>query len=366
MMTSATEAVLLVVAASIAVVTAGLGILTLVMTWWNRRTRRRIDKTREQVQERLFGQLFESEPDWDGLIADLSPVEREQLHELVEAQLRRFRGTEYDRLCNLARKLGIPAEAKDNLETGQNRFRALTWLALLGEPVERRRLQDCCTERRRHRDGAARLLFESDQPEGPTVGTGLLLRDGSRPLSAFGMDTLYRLNNGDQTPLLAKAPSNVATWNSQLLIQVLTVLRYCSIREPVEQLDWLLELLDHDSPQIRAATVGVIERHGWRDPFQSQIDIAELLADPEPSVRYDVYHLLASWGSEQSARWLNQALESADGREMLAVVRALSRHPRASLPAATGRPEPFVEWVQAEADIGRRHDPTWGVTAAWT
>jgi hypothetical protein len=362
----ATETVLLLVAAGIAVLTVGFGVITLAMAWWNRRQRRRTETIRERMQEQLFEELFKPDPDWDELIADLSPAEREQLRQVVEAHLRRLRGSEYDRLCTLARKLGIQAEAKQDIDAGRDRFRALTWLALLGEPVESSRLEDCCTDSRQHREGAARVLFESDQPDGAAVGTELLLWDGSRPLSAFGMDTLYRLNNGAQTPLLSMVPANMAAWNSQLLVQVLTVLRYCSISEPAEQLEWLLDALDHESPQVRAATVGVIERHGWREPFQSQIDISALLDDPEPAVRYDVYQLLASWGSDQSAEWLQRGFETDKDREMLAVVRALSRHPRASLPDSTGRFEPFVDWVQAEAAVDRRRERVWGVTAAWT
>lgn len=366
MIAFAIETILLLVAASIAAVTAILGAVTLAMTWWSRRKRRRTARIRERVREGVFERLFEPDPDWEAWIGDLSTAEREQLRHVVEAHLRRLRGTEYDRLRTLAGELGIQADAKRDLDASRNRFRALTWLALLGEPVEVNRLEDCCTETRRHRAGAARLLFESDHPDGAAVGTELLIGDGSHPLTAFGMDTLYRLNDGGDTPLLERIPEDGGAWDGRLLVQVLTVLRYCSITEPPEQLEWVPDALDHDSPQVRAATVGVIERHGWRDPVQRRIDVAELLADPEPTVRYDVYQLLASWGTDRSAAWLREGLDAEDDREVLAVVRALSRHPRAGLPDPTGRLEPFVEWVQAEAAVDRRRERIWGVRAAWT
>lgn len=365
MIAIAIETALLLVAASIAAVTTVLGAVTLAMAWWNRRKRRRETRTRERGRDGLFERLFGPDPDWEAWIGDLSSAEREQLQHVLEAHLRRLRGSEYDRLRTLARTLGIQTEAKRDLDADRNRFRALTWLALLGESVEVSRLENCCTVTRRQRAGAARVLFESDHPDAAAVGTELLIGDGSRPLSAFGMDTLYRLNDGGETPLLERIPEDMAAWDGRLLVQVLTVLRYCSITAPPEQLVWVPEALNHDSPQVRGATVGVIERHGWRDPIQRRIAVAKLLADPEPAVRYDVYQLLASWGTERSTAWLREGLDADDDREVLAVIRALSRHPRADLPDATGRLEPFVEWVQADAAVDRRRGRVWGVRAAW-
>lgn len=359
------ETLLLWVAASISVVTVAVGAVTVSMAWWHTRKRRRATATREGLKGSLFERLFEPDPDWAAWIDDLSDAERKQLKPLIEAHLRRLRGSEYERLQQLAQQLGIQSKAKRDIEAGRNRFRALTRLALLEEPVDIDRLDDCCTETQRHREGAARLLFESDHPDGAAVGTELLIGAGTHPLSAFGMDTLYRLNNGARTPLLSSVPEDVTAWDSRLLVQVLTVLRYCSVSEAPEELGWLVETLAHDLPQVRAATVGVIERHGWREPFQRRIDIDSLLADPEPTVRYDVYQLLASWGSETSAAWLHEQLDVAEAREMLAVVRALWRHPRASLPDSNGRVEPFVAWVQAEALIDQRRERVWGVSAAW-
>lgn len=361
-----TETLLLVLAGSIAGATTLLGAITISMSIWYHRERRRAKTTRERVKEQLFERLFEPDPEWEPWINDLSNAEREELLQLLEAQLRRLRGAEYERLCTLARNLGVQTEAKRDLKAGRNRFRALTWLALLGEPVKLSHLEECCTDSQRHRAGAARLLFENDHFDAAPVGTELLIGDGTRPLSAFGMDTLYRLNNGRQTPLLSAVPDEISNWDNRLLVQVLTVLRYCSILESPERLEWLLHSLDHESPQVRAATVGVIERHGWREPFQSRIDIKQLLSDPEPSVRNDVYQLLASWGTDRSAESLKEGLDATEDRELLAVVRALSIHPRARLPQSSGRLEPFVEWVQAETAIDRRHDRVWGVTAAWT
>lgn len=365
MTTPAIQALAWFVAVGLAAITGVLGAVTITMAWWKRRKHDRVSETQDRLQEMLLERLFEADPDWNAWIAELSRVERRQLQLLTDQYLRRLRGTEFERLYELAVTLGLPAKAKRDLDSRRGRFRALTWLALLREPVAPERLKHCCTRTQRNRAGAARLLYESDHADAAEVGTNLLIGDGQHPLSAFGLDTLYRLNNGTETPILARVPEEGTDWDTRLLVQVLTVLRFCSLSEPPKQLAWLVDLLDHESAQVRVATVGVIERHGWREPFQSRIDVGELLTDPVSPVRYDVYHLLASWGSEESAALLRGALEGEDDRELLAVVRALSIHPRASLPEPTGRLQPFVEWVQADETVTRRKEPKWGVGAAW-
>lgn len=358
------ESGLLLVLIATAAITGVVGLVTLAMTWWTCRKRRRQEVARDRIREQFLERLYRDDPEWNVWTDELSGTERRQLRRLLEEYLRRLRGTEYERLCTLARTLGIHVESKRKLDADRDRFRALTWLTLLEEPVEVDRLRDCCTDSQQHRAGAARLLFENDHPDAAEIGTELLIWDGNSPLSAFGMDTLYRLNNGPETAILSLVPDNIEVWDRRLLVQVLIVLRYCSVTESPERLAWLSELLGHESPQVRTAVVGVIERHGWRDPFQHQIDVETLLADPEPMVRSDVYQLLASWGSKQSAAWLRQGLDADDDRELLAVVRALSSHPRANLPQ-TEDLDPFVEWVQAEEAVGGRRERVWGVATAW-
>lgn len=365
MTTPAIQTLAWFVAVGLAAVTGLLGAVTITMAWWKRRKHDRVSEIQNRLQEQLLERLFEADPDWNAWIAKLSRVERRELQLLTDQYLRRLRGTEFERLYELAETLALPAKAKRDLDAGRDRFRALTWLALLREPVASERLKRCCTGTRRERTGAARLLYESGHADAAEVGTNLLLGDGHQPLSAFGLDTLYRLNNGTETPILARVTEEGPELDTRLLVQVLTVLRFCSVSEPPERLALLGDLFDHESAQVRAATVGVIERHGWREPFQSRIGVDELLADPAPTVRYDVYHLLASWGSEESAALLRDALKADDDRELLAVVRAISIHPRASLPESTGRLERFVQWVKADEAVARRKDSKWGVGAAW-
>lgn len=356
-----TESLLVRVALGIAALTAVVGIVTLITAGWYHRRHRTEMALRDRLKNELLERLFEPDPGWRQWVETLSNPERRQLRQLLDGYLRQLRGTEHDKLRGLAVELGIPEEARRNLASGRKRFRALTWLALLNEPVGLDRLEQYCTDRPRDRAGAARVLYESFAPDAAQEGTELLLGDRTHPLSAFGLDTLYRLNNGSETPLLTVA-NEFDAWDERLVVQVLTVLRYCSIPSD-DRLGFLPELLTHESARIRAATVGVIERHGWHESFRARIDIGRLLADPDATVRSDSYLLLASLGDAWSAAWLQRTMtdESAD---LLALVRALSAHPRIELPEGNPRFDPFVDWVRAEDRVSRRRR-IWGVKAAW-
>lgn len=354
---------LVVVAVGLGATTVVVGAGTAALAWRNHRRTRRDDAIRDSLKEGLFDRLFEPEPGWDDWVATLSGPERTQLRVLLEGYLRQLTGTEHQRLRGLAAALGVTADARAGLDRRRGRFRALTWLALLGEPVDPDVLEAACGTNARHRAAAARVLYESEHADAAVAGTELLLADGSEPLSAFGMDTLYRLNNGAHTPLLGLASERAGSWTERLLVQVLIVLRHCTVADGDGSLDWLLALLDHDEPRVRSATLGVVERHGWRPQFRGRVDVEALLSDPELAVRQDAYLLLASWPDEDAAAWLTDSLDVESDRELLAVVRALSLQRSAPLPTE-GRAGPFADWVRAEAAVGARRR-IWGATAAW-
>lgn len=360
-----TESALFYSAAAIGAATIAVGIATMATAVWFHYRDRRRGSVRKRVQSDLFERLFAADPGWNGWVESLSRGERRQLRTLLDEYLRQLRGTEHDRLCDLGIALGISERAKRNLSTDRKRLRALTWLALLEEPAELERLERYCQDEPQHRAGAARVLYRSGHPDAPELGTDLLVGDGERSLTAFGFDTLYQLNNGTETPLLASLAGAADQWSERLLVQALLVLRHCNISDPGGRLGWLSELLAHESPRVRAAAVGVLERHGWRRQIEREIDIGALLDDPEPSVRRDVYLLLASWNDDRSAAWLRRALDAEDGGDMLALVRALITHSQIDPSEAPDRFEPFVEWVWADEAVGRRRQ-VWGVSAAWS
>lgn len=349
-------------ALGIALLTLGVGAVTMgtagVLQYRHRRNRTVEDRLRTELFERLFA----SDPEWDAWVGGLSRLERRRLRRLLEEFLRKLRGTEHRRLRGLGEALGVQARARRDLKRGRRRFRALTWLALLHESVEPDRLEACCTGDSQLRAGAARVLHEADHPDAPRAGTDLLVTGES--LTVFGLDTLYQLNEGTETPLLSLLETGVDDWNDRLLVQVLIVLRYCNIANPRGRLGWLPALLAHDSPRVRAAAVGVLERHGWREQFQAQVNIGALVSDPDASVRHDTYLLLASWNTEHSAGLLRGALESAPDEDLLALARACSLHSRVDLSALPARFDPYVEWVRGDEAVGRGRR-VWGVSTAW-
>lgn len=359
-----TERLLVVAAVAIAVVTLGVGLVTVATAGWYHRQRRRREAARDRMKGQFLERLFDPDPDWEGWVDGLSAAERRAVRTLLEEYLRQLRGSEHERLCELGRALGIQAAARRNLATPRKRFRALTWLALLEAEVPVERLSEYCLDTPRHRAGAARVLYENGHPDAGQTGTDLLVGDGDQPLSAFGLDTLYRLNEGDATPLLSLFPAAAEDWETPLLVQALFTLRYASVGDP-DRLEWLLDLLTHESPRVRTAAIAVVERHGWRGQFRQRVDVDRLVTDPDPSVRTDAYLLLASWGDDRSADRLRACLDGAFDTQLLALVRALSVHPRAGLPEPTERTRPVVDWVRADAAVTGERDRVWGGDSAW-
>lgn len=337
-------------AVSAAVIAVGATTVSLSVVNAHRRGRR--EAAREQIRGELFEELYADEPDWDAWTGDLGRGERGELLDLLDAYLRRLRGEERERLRSLAETLGIHARARRSLAHGEDRLEGLTWLALLGEPIDPERL-------RRHADttvlraAAARVLYESDQPDAPVVGTDLLLGEGQQPLTAFGLDTLYRLNHGGETPLLRAAAERADAWDPRVVEQTLAVLRFCQIVEPGERFAWVVPLLDHDAPRVRLGAMGVVERHGWREGFRERIDIDARFADPHPSVRIGAFAALASWADDEALETLRRHLADAEtDRERLLGTRYLAAAaPTVPLPR-TPELEPFADWVAAEATAG--------------
>lgn len=346
------------VALALTLVAGVLGGVTVLLSVLRGRRDRRRARTREQVREDLLDRLFEPDPDWDQWVQQLSTSERRELRWVIDAYLRRFRGTERESLCALAAALDIPSDARADLAEGRDRFASLTWLTALKEPVEFAVLEGHCTETPRLRAAAARLLHEAgDEVEAADRrATELLVGDGEQPLSVFGLDTLYRLNRGVATPLLSIAAADADTWGLRFRIQALTVLRFCQAEAPDEHFEWILPLLGHESPRLRTAASLALEGHGWRSALRPQIDLDGRFRDPELTVRQAIYYALAAWGDESSAKWLEWGLfTEGTERGRLTVVRALTAHRRVeSLPTAETI-APYRAWVHAERQAGRHY-----------
>ncbi|ADD04715.1 uncharacterized protein Nmag_1131 [Natrialba magadii ATCC 43099] len=347
----------------IAVVTVFVGFLTLslsVFLFWfdGRRT-----AARAEIAPAILTRLDQDDPEWDGWYRELSLIERYVARQVVASYLRRIRGHERAQLVRFAEDVGIVDHARSLLGNPLlfNRLRGLVWLTLLEYPVSIERLRATSTSHPETRAAAARLLAVSDAPEASQNGTALLCWSGEDRLSTFGLDTLYQLNNTDATALLTLTATDGVWWDEGLLVQALTTLGYCQSTQELAQFEWLLPLLEHDSPRVRSATLIALGQHGWRWRLRDRIDVERALTDPEPQVRTAAYDLFSRWGDSDSIEWLQYGVVSdPDERSRLAAVRFLNRS-GTSLPEATDDAVVrTIDWVRAEHATQRR------VTTGWT
>ncbi|WP_114578296.1 HEAT repeat domain-containing protein [Saliphagus sp. LR7] len=353
---------------AIVAATAVVGALALVVSILLARFDRRRERARPRLVEELFARLDRPDPNWSGWVGELSLTERFVLRRLLARYLRQLRGRERDRLVDLAEALGVGDRAVDLLasRTVTSRLRGLIWLTLLERDVPTERLRERCTDHPATRAGAARLLSVAGGPDAARDGTSLLLWSGEERLSVFGLDTLYRLNRRDATPLLAHADAEATWWSEGLVVQTLTVLAHCQATERADRFAWLPALLDHDSPQVRATALSAFARQGWRRELRERVDAERALADPEPAVRTAAYELFGKWGDGESVDWLRYGVyNDPDDRARLAAARTLRRvGGLESVTDGTGQPDEAVArtvaWAGAERRTPRR------VATGWT
>ncbi|ELY93840.1 hypothetical protein C483_04154 [Natrialba hulunbeirensis JCM 10989] len=347
----------------IVVVTVFVGIFTLSLSVFLFWLDRRRTAARTEIAPAILARLDRDDPEWNDWYQDLSLIERYVAREVVASYLRRVRGRERAQLVQFAEDVGLIDHARSLLGNPLlfNRLRGLVWLTILECPVSVERLRVTSTSHPETRAAAARLLAVSDVPEASQNGTALLCWSGEDRLSTFGLDTLYQLNSTDATPLLTLTATDGVWWDEGLLVQALTTLGYCQSTQELAQFEWLLGLLEHDSPRVRAATLIALGQHGWRWRLRDRIDVEQALTDPEPQVRTAAYDLLSRWGDSESLDWLQYGVASdPDERSRLAAARLLDRS-GTPLPAATDdNVVRTIDWVRAEHAAPRR------VTTGWT
>lgn len=343
-----------------------IGIATVSLSVWKRRAERHREARQQRLSQELLSYLSTDDPDWEMWVETCPAADRRELRRLLSEYLRLLRGSHYDRFCELGEALDMESDARGKLARNSDRFRALTWLALLGKSVDPNWLTEHCTDTPTLRAAAARVLLNSEHPDAARQGTEILLGDGATPLSAFGLDVLYQFNNGAENPLLSIAAAHAHEWDCRVLVQVLTVLRFCHVNAFAEQFEWVVPLLEHDSIRVRLAAVGVIERHGWRPTLREQIDIETLFADEDPRVRIGTYMALASWGDAPALQWLLSGQSAAETqRERLGLCRAIAAHPQGHQIPVSSELEQYEQWVRAELSARKQRPRHWSV-ATWT
>ncbi|MBX0285921.1 HEAT repeat domain-containing protein [Haloarcula salinisoli] len=338
-------------------------VVTLVYVWIRSRNDRHRERHRPAVRDGLFERLAADDPDWTGWIASLDETERELLRDEVDSFLRKLDGTERRHLRDAGRALGIPSEAMAAVRDGtrHERLLGLKWLTVLDQPVETTFVRAHCQRDPTVRAAAARLLYETDHADAPRVGTELLLSRPDRPMTSFGVDTLYRLHEGDPTALFEYAADHVDEWSTTVTLQVLLVLREFAMLPADAPTAWLLALFDHESPDVRAATARAFVHYGWREDIREQVPRAELIADAAPTVRRAVCEMLGSW-SDEAGIWelKSMAVSDPSSRVRVAAMRELTDR-QALGPTDPRLPDAEIDtalqWVLADRKIADGRKP---------
>ncbi|MFB6299408.1 MAG: HEAT repeat domain-containing protein [Halobacteriales archaeon] len=335
-----------------------VGFITLAESIVRRIDDIRRERVRSSVRFGILERMTVEGPDWKSWIDELSAVERDVARNQLDEYLRNTRGAERKRLQDLGRALDIPAEAKQRLDSNKRhkQLQALTWLALLEEPVEIDRLRSICSADSGLRAAGARLLYATSDPDVRTHGTDLLLGNGDVTLSVYGLDTLYLLHRDDPTSLLERGRVDHQEWRPSLLIQVLTVLRHCGIAGRDAPMAWIVELTEHDLPSVRAAAALTLAPEGWRSDLRTTVDADALTTDPDPTARRAIYTMLAEWGNQTARETLAMAARSeTDQRSRVQALEQLRGDPELAAPAAIGIDDQDYErawrWVRANAKV---------------
>ncbi|THE64460.1 HEAT repeat domain-containing protein [Salinadaptatus halalkaliphilus] len=298
----------------VAIAIVGICLLVAAITLCIAVVRYSIDTRRETIRHELVPELFaridRSDPDWEHWYESHSRLERYVIRRVVAQYLRQLRGREREQLLALATAVGIDDRAIRSLESRRltTRLRGLIWLTLLEQPVSVDRLRATSLGHPSTRAAAARLLLVCRGSNANEEATSLLLWQNEERLSVFALDTLYRLNQTDASALTSKLTVDGQWWDEELLLQCLLVLGHCRLERRPALFEWLGELLEHDSPSVRAAALSTFERQGWQPAVRQYVDIERIISDPAPGVRITCYALLGRWGDPTSVEWLQYAV----------------------------------------------------------
>jgi hypothetical protein len=274
-------------------------LVTLGYSVFAARRRRRREPMRAALRGELLDRLYgRDEPGWDAWVDGLAATERDELESVLDVYLRELDGRDAATLAGLGRALGIDERARREIADGGywERSHALVWLALLRDAPDRDLLRAHCTETARERAAAARVLYAAGTDDCATTGVDLLLRDDPEPFSVFGVDTLYRVAEGDPSPFFERAAADFATWPPALQRQALLVVRHLTTVVGGADLSWVVAALSSPEPSVRAAAWRALGAYGWNRRLRDAVDLDAIPDEPAPAVRADAYRALGVWG----------------------------------------------------------------------
>jgi hypothetical protein len=332
---------------------------------------------RGELLDRLHGR---DEPGWDAWVAGLSAAERDELESVLDVYLRELDGRDAEQLAGLGRALGIDERSRRHIADGGywDRSHALVWLALLRDAPDRGLLRAHCTETPRERAAAARVLDAAGADDCATTGVDILLRDDPGPFSVFGVDTLYRVAEGDPSPFFERAAADFAAWPPALQRQVLLVVRHLTTVVGGADLSWVVGALSSPDRNVRAAAWRALGAYGWNRRLRDAVDLDLIPDEPAPAVRADAYRALGVWGDAAALAAIDaagpvdpDALAQVAAAETLVAQRGPDAAPEASEPprpvdrAADARPRPGAEPTAPDAETSAPAVPPFEIAWDW-
>lgn len=317
---------------------------------------------RSALLERLYGR---DDPSWNDWVAGLSSAERDELESLLDVYLRQLEGGDAEQLAALGTALDIGERSRREIASGDywDRIHSLLWLALLRDAPDRDLLETHCTGTPRERATAARVLYAAGTDDCATTGIDLLLRDHPTSFSVFGVDTLYRVAEGNPTPFFERAAADFDGWEPALQRQVLLVVRTLTSVVGGADLSWVVAALSSPDPSVRAAAWRALGAYGWNQQLRNAIDLELIPDDPDPTVRADAYRALGVWGDTEAVAAIESATWSErDARAQVAAARILvaQRNPDQQLtPGQRALPRSQDDSLGADADASFDVAWTW-------
>ncbi len=301
--------------------------LTVGLSLFRRRGRRRREAVREDLRGGLLERLYSpDDPGWAEWVNSLSSRERSMLEDLLKEYLRELKGADVERLRGLGPTLGITERARTRLTSGDvyDRLDALTWLALLRDAPDVSDLKRHCTGSARERAAATRALYVTGDEDIASAGVDLLLGESPEAFSVFGIDTLYRVAEADPGPLFARGAADYRKWDPALQAQVLLVTRRLNTVVGDADLSWVVDLTASPVERTRIEAIRTLGGFGWKPSLREGVDIDALASDPSPAVRTSVYRTLGEWGDREATDTLLRLIpEETDGRARVTAAKEL-------------------------------------------
>ncbi|MFC6912005.1 HEAT repeat domain-containing protein [Halorubrum ejinorense] len=314
---------------------------------------------RSELLDRLYGR---DDPAWDAWVAGLSATEQAVLESLLDVYLRELDGRDAESLAGLGRALGIGERSRRHIADGDywDRIHALVWLALLRDAPDRDLLRAHCTETARERAAAAKVLYAAGADDCAATGVDLLLRDDPDSFSVFGVDTLYRVAEGDPSPFFERAAADFAAWPPALQRQALLVVRHLTTVIGDADLSWVVAALSSSEPSVRGAAWRALGAYGWNPRVRDAVDLGAIPDEPAPAVRADAYRALGVWGDATALAAIDAAgrADPAPRSRVAAAATLIAQRGPDATPAPRESPRPGGEATYASTATGAEPSAT--------